>query len=214
MAHMTFDEYLVTWSTLHSNAQPSLLVRCWLRVAFFVSTPFVRFGPNSVTVMGVIFMSVVVAISPDSPAIAALCLPFVGLLDNIDGIVAVRSSRVSAYGAFLDSIADRIVDILSVAIFVRLGAHVYVGICALMTTVIHEYMRARALSLGAKDVGVISIAEKPTRIIVTAIGLVAVAVLGDHRTNVSDYVLYLWCTIGVIGLLQLWPALKKQLVNN
>ena len=138
-------------------------------------------------------------------------MPLIGLIDNIDGIVAVRSQRVSRYGAFLDSVVDRLVDIACVGLIISFGAPITLAILAVMTTLLLEYIRARASSLGATDVGVISIAEKPTRVILTFMTLLCIALFPFDQEVVSTISIITWSTVGMIGIFQVWPAMRRQL---
>ena len=53
---MTFAEYLVAWAQLHGTQSPKGLVRVWLRIAFFLSTPLTKFNPNLITAFGPVLM--------------------------------------------------------------------------------------------------------------------------------------------------------------
>jgi len=211
VSNMTFDEYLLSWSRLHSQAKASAIVRMWLRAAFWCSSPFIRFGPNAVTFFGALVMLLTIPLAHTRPICAAVAMPLIGLIDNIDGIVAVRSQRVSRYGAFLDSVVDRLVDIACVGLIISFGAPITLAILAVMTTLLLEYIRARASSLGATDVGVISIAEKPTRVILTFMTLLCIALFPFDQEVVSTISIITWSTVGMIGIFQVWPAMRRQL---
>jgi phosphatidylglycerophosphate synthase len=42
--------------------------------------------------------------------LASITVLVVGLVDSFDGMVAVRTSKTSSWGAFLDGIVDRLID--------------------------------------------------------------------------------------------------------
>ena len=46
-----------------------------------------------------------------------------GLLDNVDGAVAVLTGRATAWGAVLDAVADRVGDLALVGALLLAGAH-------------------------------------------------------------------------------------------
>lgn len=68
----------------------------------------------------------------------------VGLVDSFDGIVAVRTSKTSSWGAFLDGIVDRLIDVGIGILLIVLGAPVELAVLAILIALIHEYMRAKA----------------------------------------------------------------------
>jgi CDP-diacylglycerol--glycerol-3-phosphate 3-phosphatidyltransferase len=103
-----------------------------------------------------------------------------GLCDVLDGDVARRLGRASRFGAFIDSMLDRVSEfvyfggILMYVVRRPSGFEVYepvVIVLALMGSVLTSYARARAEGVGIEcKVGVM---ERPERIALMAIGLIA-----------------------------------------
>jgi CDP-diacylglycerol--glycerol-3-phosphate 3-phosphatidyltransferase len=103
-----------------------------------------------------------------------------GLCDVLDGDLARRLGRASPFGAFMDSLLDRVSEFAyygGILMYVFLDPNdvpVYepvVILVALMGSILTSYARARAEGLGIEcKVGVI---ERPERIALLAIGLVA-----------------------------------------
>jgi CDP-diacylglycerol--glycerol-3-phosphate 3-phosphatidyltransferase len=103
-----------------------------------------------------------------------------GLCDVLDGDVARRLGRASTFGAFLDSLLDRVSEFAyfgGILLFVIRQPDdfpVYepvVILLALMGSVLTSYARARAEGLGIEcKVGVM---ERPERIGLLALGLLA-----------------------------------------
>jgi CDP-diacylglycerol---glycerol-3-phosphate 3-phosphatidyltransferase len=100
-----------------------------------------------------------------------------GLPDMLDGAVAKASGQVSRRGAFLDSVVDRLSDAAVLGGVVLLSAEhdqVQAAVLAalvLALSLIVSYIKARAESLGyACNVG---IAERPERVIVLGVALLA-----------------------------------------
>ena len=98
-----------------------------------------------------------------------------GLPDMLDGAVAKASGRSSRWGAFLDSVVDRLSDAAVLGGVVWLAADRQQGAVALLAalvlglSLIVSYVKARAESLGfACNVG---IAERPERVIVLGVAL-------------------------------------------
>lgn len=103
-----------------------------------------------------------------------------GLCDVLDGDLARRLGRASDFGAFIDSLLDRVSEFAyygGILMFVfrdRNDVPVYepvVILLALMGSILTSYARARAEGLGIEcKVGVM---ERPERIVLLAIGLFA-----------------------------------------
>lgn len=111
---------------------------------------------------------------------AGIFLLLAGLCDVLDGDVARRLGRSSRFGAFIDSMLDRVSEfvlfggILLYVVRRPSGFDVYepvVIMLALMGSVMTSYARARAEGVGIEcKVGVM---ERPERIALMAIGLIA-----------------------------------------
>lgn len=103
-----------------------------------------------------------------------------GLFDVLDGDVARRLGKASRFGAFIDSVLDRVSEfvyfggIMMYVVRRPSGFEAYepiVILLALMGSVLTSYARARAEGVGIEcKVGVM---ERPERIALMAIGLIA-----------------------------------------
>jgi len=101
-------------------------------------------------------------------------LALAGLFDFFDGSLARLANRVSAFGAFLDSVVDRYSDLvvlLGVVLYYHRAADttgVFLTMVALVGTIMTSYTKARAQSIGvACEIGLI---ERPERLIVLIAG--------------------------------------------
>ncbi len=92
-----------------------------------------------------------------------------GVLDGLDGAVALTTGRARPLGAVIDSVADRIGDLLLGACLLALGAPVPWVLAAVALLLLLEYVRARAQAVGMPGVGAVTVAERPTRLIVVAL---------------------------------------------
>jgi CDP-diacylglycerol--glycerol-3-phosphate 3-phosphatidyltransferase len=88
-----------------------------------------------------------------------------------------------------------------------LGVPVWLAVAAGGLAWLHEYVRARATVAGMHDVGTVTVAERPTRIIVVVVGLAA-AVVTTWAATVATAI---WAVLGLIGLIQLAVAVRKAL---
>jgi len=211
---VTFEEYLVQWARLHGTDQPSGMVRAWLKISFVISTPLTRFNPNYITAFGIVLMLVAIffAAPPNSNYfLASLLVLVVGLVDSFDGIVAVRTSKTSSWGAFLDGIVDRLIDAGIGILLIVLGAPIELAIVAISIALIHEYMRAKASGIGFREVGVITPAEKPTRIAIGVMFLLACGVMPEKSSQLATFATLTWLTLGVLSFAILMRAFQRNL---
>ena len=211
---MTFAEYLVAWAQLHGTQSPKGLVRVWLRIAFFLSTPLTKFNPNLITAFGPVLMGAAIyfASSPNrNYFLASITVLVVGLVDSFDGMVAVRTSKTSSWGAFLDGIVDRLIDVGIGILLIVLGAPVELAVLAISIALIHEYMRAKASGIGYREVGVITPAEKPTRIALGVMFLFAADLFPEKVIQLANIATLVWISLGLISFAMLLRVYRKQL---
>ena len=211
---MTFEEYLVAWARLHGTQSPKGLVRIWLQIAFTLSTPLTRFNPNLITAFGPILMTAAIALISGSSKqyfLASLLVLLVGFVDSFDGVVAVRTSKTSNWGAFLDGIVDRFIDVGIGLVLLALGAPIEFAVLAFVVALIHEYMRAKSNGIGIREVGVITPAEKPTRIAIGVMFLLACGFIPERATELATVASLTWVVLGLFSFVILLRAFRKNL---
>jgi len=214
---MTFEEYLVAWAQLHGMQRPKGLVRWWLRISFILSTPLTRFNPNLITVCGPVLMGAAIFLAASSNQnyfLASVIVLIVGLVDSFDGMVAVRTSKTSAWGAFLDGIVDRFIDVGIAILLIVLGASIDIVVLAMSVALIHEYMRAKASGIGFREVGVITPAEKPTRIAIGVMFLFASGLYPNSATQLAGVAAIAWLVLGVLSFAFLMRSYRKHLKGS
>jgi CDP-diacylglycerol--glycerol-3-phosphate 3-phosphatidyltransferase len=143
--------------------------------------------------------------------LASFIVLVVGLVDSFDGMVAVRTGRTSSWGAFLDGIVDRFIDVGIGILLIVLGAPVQLVVLAISIAVIHEYMRAKASGIGFREVGVITPAEKPTRIALGVMFLFACGLLPENAIQLATVAAATWITLGVISFVMLLVVYRKNI---
>lgn len=207
--------YLDGWQRLHGGYDPrsNSLVRWWLSGAYVVARPFAsaRVAPDLVTVLGLVVTAV--ALPPAAAGgpwlvLSAAVVVLAGLLDNVDGAVAVLTGRATAWGQVLDHVADRIGDLLFLGVLFTAGAPWEACAVGGALMLLQEYVRARAVAAGMRDVGVVTVWERPTRVIVTALFLLSAAVLGDPWPELGAWA---WVGLGTVGLFQLLVVVRRRL---
>jgi phosphatidylglycerophosphate synthase len=220
MAVPTRDEYFDRWAELHGGYDPrgSFLVRFWLSLVHVVARPFValRVPPDAVTLLGLVVTLVAVALAAAGgswPIVAALVVASSGLVDNLDGAVAVMTGRTTKWGYVLDSAIDRICDALYVVALYLLGAPVVVCVAGAGLMLLQEYIRARAAAAGMSEIGVVTVWERPTRVIATAMFLLGCGIYLSAAETWATLGAWAWVGLGVVGLIQLTWVVRKRLAN-
>ncbi len=210
------DTYLDRWAALHGGYDPrgNTLVRWWLSWVYVLARPLARarVRPDAVTVAGGLVAGAAAALAvPDGRwvLLAAVVVVLSGLVDNLDGAVAVLTDRTSRWGHVLDSLVDRVSDLLYLLALWLAGApgEVCAGGGALM--LLQEYVRERAASAGMVDVGIVTVWERPTRVIVTAVSLFTYGVYADELWLTLGA--YAWVVLGLVGLSQLVVVVRRRL---
>jgi phosphatidylglycerophosphate synthase len=208
--------YLQQWSTLHGGARPTGVVGGWLRIVHAVASPLARLRvpPDAVTLLGLLIACsapLLASLGRWGVLAAALVIALSGLFDSLDGAVAVMTGRTSRWGAVLDAVADRISDAVFVATLWVVGAPASVCVAAVGLCWLQEYARARAGGAGMTEVGVLTVNERPTRVVVIVMFLLAsVARPGDDPGWAT---LGAWALVGlgVIGLVQVLVVIRRTL---
>ncbi len=210
------DDYLERWSRLHGGAAATGLVGWWLRISYAAAVPLVRLraSPNAVTVAGLL-----VALAVLVPARAGGRWPLAGvalvaasgLLDNLDGAVAVLSGRTTRWGFVLDSVCDRLADAAYLAALGLLGAPPSLCVAGVAVAWLHEYVRARAAVAGMPEIGVVTVSERPTRVIVTAMFLLGAGLYPVQAAGWAAAGAATWTALGAVGLAQLLVVVRRRL---
>nr|WP_276610980.1 CDP-alcohol phosphatidyltransferase family protein [Kineococcus siccus] len=174
-----------------------------------------RVPPAAVTLAGAVgsvaaaVVAVVAGPGGAGAVLAAAVLAVSGLLDNLDGAVAVISDRVGRRGALLDAACDRVGDAACAAVLWGCGAPAWLALLAGGLAQWQEYVRARAQGLGVTEVGVVTVAERPTRVSIAAATAAATAVVPE--VGWATIGTAVWAALGVVGFLQLAVVLARRL---
>lgn len=142
---------------MNHDAKP---ISRWRQVGSALSPPLVAMlqylvTPNALTVVGVLSaLAAAVALIDGSFLIAFSLLLIGGLCDWLDGELARATDSVSRFGAFLDSVLDRLSDCAPLgALIVFYAGHGQVGaallaLAALLVSVLIPYAKSRMETLG------------------------------------------------------------------
>lgn len=199
------------WSALHGDAAPTGLVGAWLRFVYALARPLTRLevSPNAVTLAGLVVG--VLALWPAGagswwPVPAAGLIGLSALLDGLDGAVAVLSSRVTRSGARLDHVCDRTTEVCFAACLGLAGGSWFWCAAGGALALAHEGLRSWARHRGMTSIGVVTVSERPTRVLVAAMFLLATGVYPGSSWATAGAVVM--TVAGVLGLAQLIWALR------
>lgn len=198
---MSFEQ---EWSALHGGLEPTPGVRRYLAVTHRLAAPVARTGvhPDVLTLAGVVVAGTALLV----PArLAALAVLVSALLDALDGAVALQQGRASRWGYVLDSLADRLCDGLFLAALVLAGAPVPLAVACGVGVLLLEYVRARAGNAGGSEVVILTVGERPVRVVLPALGLLLA---------VPGVALWLLTVLTGVALGQLLHAVRRQLTDT
>jgi len=217
-ARLNKGEYLSRWSELHEGINPEAVpfVRWWLGVAYAIGRPLAaaRVAPIALTMVGMLLAVAVVPVAGLGdrwPLLATVLVVVSGLVDNLDGTVAVLSDRVTCFGALGDAVCDRVADTAYAVAFWAMGAPVWLCLLWAGVSFLAEYARARGQVLLRAPVDVVTVGERPTRVVIAALFLAAAGVLSGRAGDVATVGAAAGAGTAVVGLFQLVVVLRQRL---
>ena len=200
-------DHVRAWADLHRTTVPTGFVGAWLRTAGAVGRRLAAAGvsPNALTVAALLAALAAVPLATVDgwigPAAACLAVTVSGLLDALDGAVAVQARRATKVGFLLDSALDRLADAaLPAALALAWGRPPAAQLAVAATGAAWwlEYVRARATLAAPDDPQSATPGERPTRIVLNAVGLglpfLALAALWGQVVIVGGSALYLFAS--------------------
>lgn len=167
------------------------------------------FTPNWMTTFGIALTGAAAGlVATGHLAAGGWVLVAGGLADTFDGPVARARGMVSRFGAFYDSVADRISDaviLLAIAWAVRGDALLFgVVSVALATALLTSYVRAKAESMDADCT--VGLLERGERSILTMVALVI--------TPSFEVVLWILAAGGLVTVIQRLVHVHRQLAPS
>ena len=191
---------LLTWDRAVSRWPGRLLARMGVR-------------PAAVTVVGLV-LSVLTPLTvrqgPEAPLVGAVLVALATVAYATAGTVAAVTDRVTRLRYVYGALADRLAELAWLTALWLLGAPAAVVVPAGALTLLHEYVRSRATAAGARDVGAVTLAERPTRAAVAGSGLALAGLAGlvsrDLVAGTATLTGAAWLLFGLVGLCQLLVA--------
>lgn len=188
------------WSALHGGLPATGAVAAWLRVVRPGALALRRVPPIALTLTGLALGWLAVPAAAGGWLVpAAVCVLAGAYCDALDGAVAVLAGRASAAGAVADRAADRLTEVAYALAFWLAGGPLWACAAVCLVGFAHEY---------ARDRPAITVAERPTRVLFAAFGLLGAAVVPSS----PRWVVLVWLAVALLGLAQLaaprpprWP---------
>lgn len=214
-----FDGYLTRWSPLHGgyDARANIWLLGWLRLSYTVARPLARRGvlPDALTLWGV-WLAFAVFVPAQAggrwPLLAGWVLVSSGLADTLDGCVAVLTDRATRWGYVLDSVVDRVVDVVYLLAVVGAGGRADLAVVAGTAFFLLEYLRARAGNAGMGEVEMITVGERAMRVIFCAVGLFFGGLAPARADLIATLALGALAAFSIAGFVQLAAAVRRRLV--
>jgi phosphatidylglycerophosphate synthase len=214
------DEYLAAWASWHGGTDPtgSRLVRGWLTVAYTLARPVAGLPPVVATAVGLL-----VAVAAVGPALAGgawlvaagVLVGLSGLLDSLDGALAIATGRASRRGFVLDSAVDRLTEAAYAAALWVAGAPGWLAVVFGALCWLPDYLRVRAGQAGVTETGDISVWERPTRVAMTGMTLVGAGVAAGVGAGVVAAVVTAGAAVGAllgaVAVVQLGRGIRRAL---
>ncbi|HWQ17232.1 MAG TPA: CDP-alcohol phosphatidyltransferase family protein [Sulfolobales archaeon] len=154
--------------------------------------------PNIITLTGLV-LALITPVSASLYGIpgAIVMIMLSSILDFIDGEIARVSGRVSARGAFLDSLCDRVSDLSYLSTFIVLGLSPVAVYIAAGASLMISYARARAESLGVRVSGV-GLMERGERILT----IILILLLGLFSRSAMEAALFVFIALSIYTTLE------------
>jgi phosphatidylglycerophosphate synthase len=213
------DEYLAAWSRWHGGTPTDRpLVRGWLTAAWTLARPLAGFPPLAATGLGLLVaVAAVASAAAGGPWLVAagVLVGLSGLLDSLDGALAIGTGRASRRGFVLDSVVDRLTEAAYAAALWVAGAPGWLAVAFGALCWLPDYLRARAGQAGVAETGALSVWERPTRVALTGMTLIGAGVVGglDAPALVVTAGAAVGTVLGTVGLVQLGLSLRRMLAD-
>ena len=211
------DDYLAAWSRWHGGTDTSTpLVRGWLSLVYALARPLAGLPPVVATALGL--LAAVAAIGPALAGglwllAAGVLVGLSGLLDSLDGALAIGTGRASRRGFVLDSAVDRLTEAAYATALWAAGAPAWLAVVFGALCWLPDYLRARAGQAGVAETGSLTVWERPSRVILTGLTTVGAGVISG--LGAADLVITAGTAagalLGAVGVIQLGFSLRAML---
>ncbi len=163
---------------------------------------FIRIGlsANEITFLGFLLaiLAPVYAWYSRDPVGTSILILASAFLDAVDGSIARMTKHVSIAGAYMDSVLDRISDIIYFVSLIVLGLNPLMVVLATGLAVTISYTKARADSLGIKERKGVGLMERGDRIL----WLFVILVVSKFSLALSEILLLLLILLEIYTIIE------------
>jgi CDP-diacylglycerol--glycerol-3-phosphate 3-phosphatidyltransferase len=218
-----WDGYAARWSKMHGGFDPrnSLpMVRTFMQLAYVCGRPLARrsVSAGALTTTGLVACVAtpsVMLLGPRWAVLAAFLVVVTALAETLDGAVEVITGKITPLGIVYDAIACRIGEACWLAALWLAGAPGWLVAGACAVAWLHEYARTQAIMVGTRPSRMVTMAERPMRIGVSALGLalsgLATMLSAELAIGAATMAATVWLLLGIGGLIQLADAVHDVL---
>lgn len=212
------EAYVDRWSRAHGgyDVRSSRSTMAWLRLAHGLGAPLARRGVPATAVtaaggVGAVAVAGVAALGGRWALLAAALVVVVAVLDGIDGAVAELTGTSSAWGQVLDQLVDRIGDVAMIVGLWVLGAPGPLCAAAAVLTLLDESIRSSAGAAGMVEIGVVSLPERPARLVVGGLSLAGAGIVPPAAALIVTVGAALWTAMTLVATVQLVVNVRRRL---
>lgn len=208
--------WFARWQVQHNapdlDPATTTVLRGFLTCTYRLAQPLARRGvsPTSVTFAGLWLAALVPFTAMRLPLLAAAICMVSSVVDGVDGAVAGLTGRATRSGFVLDSVVDRLAEAAFFIALVAAGAEGRAAAAAWVGVMMLEYTRARAGNAGLGEIGIVTLAERPTRVLCVVFGLLGAAVQPDSASVITTIAALVAAGTAIVGVGQLAVHLRHR----
>ena len=212
--------WFARWQVQHNapdvDPAKTTVLRVFLSFTYRLARPLAGHGvsPTSVTFAGLWLAALVPIAAMRVPVLAATICIVSSVVDGVDGAVAGLTGRATRSGFVLDSFVDRLAEAAFLLALVAAGADARAATAGWAGVVLLEYTRARAGNAGVGEIGIVTIAERPTRVLCVVFGLIGAGIAPDRATTITTIAALLAAGTALVGIGQLAVHLRHRFEDD
>ncbi len=218
-----WDGYAARWSAMHGGFDPrhSLrLVRTWMQLGYRCARALARLSVSAAAITATGFFASVATplmllIGPRWAIAAAILVLVTGLSETLDGAVAVITGRITPLSTFYEAVAARVGEACWLTALWLAGTPLWLAAAACAVSWLHEYAHAQAVMAGTSPARMVTMAERPMRLAVSALGLAlagaATLISAELAIGAATMATTVWLLLSVGGLIQLTDSVHTSL---
>ncbi|MGH3734775.1 MAG: CDP-alcohol phosphatidyltransferase family protein [Micromonosporaceae bacterium] len=218
-----WDGYAARWSAMHGGFDPRYAVpwvQLWMRSAYRCGRALARLSVSAATITAIgagaaVATPLALLLGPRWALLAASLVLVTGLSETLDSAVAVITGKITPLGSFYQAISARAGEAAWLTALWLAGAPGWLVAGAGALTWLHEYARTQATMAGTSPARMVTMAERPMRLAVAAVGLLlaglAVLISEELAIGAATMAGTVWLLLSAGGLIQLADSVHGAL---